>query len=278
MIDGTWLVLRAAGLVLTLQATGTVVFWQLFQPVCLSQALRRGAVHTAGAAAALVTLQLLMEPVHLALEWAAVTDPAMLRLAAQSSATHALGVRGLGLLCILTGLRAGTALRLLGVALVVISFAVSGHTVEREPRAILVACVLLHVMLVSFWFGALAPLRVAVLRRSAETAGQLIAQFSQLAVWLVPLIALAGLALAVFLLPNAAALVQPYGVLLLAKALLFAVLMGLAGWNRLRLVPALMRGDPGGAATLARTIGTEWLLICIVLAVTAFMTGNFSPD
>ena len=127
--------------------------------MCLSQALRRGAVHTAGAAAALVTLQLLMEPVHLALEWSAVTDPAMLRLAAQSSATQALGVRGLGLLCILPGMRAGTALRLLGIARRVISFAVSGHTVGTRTRADSGCIVLLHVAIVAFWLGALAPLR-----------------------------------------------------------------------------------------------------------------------
>jgi copper resistance protein D len=278
MIDSTWLVLRAAALVLTLQATGMSVFGLLFHRVPLSPAVRRSAARTAWAAVALVGMQLLLEPAHLALEWSAITDPAMLRLAADSGGTRALAVRGLGLLCILAAIRAGAALRLAGIAFVLTSFALSGHTVAHEHRAVMDAILIVHVAIVAFWLGALPPLRLVLLREATGSAVQLLSEFSQLAVWLVPVIALAGLSLALLLLPDVAALAQPYGLALLAKVALFALLMGIAGLNRLRLVPALTRGDAGVAASLARVIGTEWLLICGVLAVTAVMTGSFSPD
>jgi len=277
MIEGTWLALRVAALVLTLQAAGTGLFSVLFERVLRSPAARRSGARAACAACVLVGLQLLVEPAHLALDWSAIADPAMLRLAADSAATWALALRGLGLVCILGG-RGGTALRLAGIAAVLVSFSLSGHTVGHEHQAALGAILILHVAIVAFWLGALAPLRCVLLREAAGPAAQLLREFSRFAVWLVPVIALAGLSLALLLLPDFASLLQPYGLLLLAKVGLFAVLMGIAGVNRLRLVPALMRGDPGAAAPLVRSISIEWFLICGVLAVTAVMTGSFSPD
>jgi putative copper resistance protein D len=64
--------------------------------------------------------------------------------------------------------------------------------------------------------------------------------------------------------------------MLLAKAALFAVLMGLAAVNRLRLAPALARTQ--ARAPLRRTLALEYLLICLVLGVTAVMTGRYSPE
>jgi len=55
------------------------------------------------------------------------------------------------------------------------------------------------------------------------------------------------------------------------------VLLGLAALNRLRIVPALARGEPAAAATLRVTLTAEYLLVMVVLAVTALMTGAFSP-
>jgi putative copper resistance protein D len=277
MIEGTWLALRVAALVLTLQAAGMALFTVLFARVFLPAAVRRSGARVACAAFVLVGLQLLAEPAHLALGWAAIADPAMLRLAAASASTWTLAVRALGLLCILAGIRSA-ALRLAGIAVVLVSFAVSGHSVGHEHRAVLAAILIVHVAIVAFWLGALAPLRLVLVREAAGPAAQLLREFSRLAVWLVPVIALAGLSLALLLLPDAASLLQPYGLLLLVKVVLFAVLMGIAGLNRLRLVPALTRGEPGAAKSLARSIGIEWFLICGVLAVTAVMTGSFSPD
>jgi putative copper export protein len=276
MIDGIWLVLRAAALVLTLQCAGTALFGLLFASAGPSRLVHSACRSAAGVALLLVVLQLLMEPAHLALAWSAVADPAMLRLAALSPGAATLALRALGLACI--GVRAGAALRLAGFALILTSFALSGHSVSHGHHALLAAVLIVHVAIVSFWFGALVPLRLAVRREVRTVAAQLLGEFSHLAVWLVPVIALAGLTLALLLLPDTAALLQPYGLLLLAKVGLFAVLMGLAGLNRLRLVPALARGEPRSAVSLARSIGVEWLLLCLTLVVTAVMTGRFSPD
>src|SRR5207248_8987362 len=84
--------------------------------------------------------------------------------------------------------------------------------------------------------------QLCVLEPRAQAA-RVIEAISSGTLWLVPLIPLAGAGIAAVLLPDFAALLAPYGLLLGAKLLLFAALMGLAALNRLRLTPALARGE-----------------------------------
>ena len=132
-------------------------------------------------------------------------------------------------------------------------------------------------LLVAFWFGALAPLRtVARLEAPAQVAVAL-RHFSAYALWLVPLLALAGVTLACTLLPGLAALRRPYGMLVCVKALLFAALLALAALNRQRLTPALARGEAWALPVLRRSLSAEYLLLGTALIATAALTGFFSP-
>jgi putative copper export protein len=281
MIDGAWLVLRAAGLVLALQAAGSALFSAVFGPH-LSSA--RAAVATAGArcaraALAVLFAQLLFEPVYLAGDWSALADAAALRLVLISPAGAALLTRLGGTLCIALALPAAGAARrrlaLIGAAAIVASFALTGHTAVNAWRALLAPLLLTHIAIVTFWFGSLGPLRQVLRLEPAAQAAAAVARFSAFAVWLVPLIAVAGIGMALLLLPDAAALRRPYGLMLLTKAALFALLMGLAAVNRLRLAPALARSQ--AREPLRRTLALEFVLICVVLAVTALLTGRYSP-
>jgi copper resistance protein D len=93
----------------------------------------------------------------------------------------------------------------------------------------------------------------------------------------VPLLGLAGVAMACLLLPGIAALGTAYGLLLCTKALLFVALLGLAALNRLRFTPALDRGTPGTVQLLRRSLAAEYGLVVLVLCVTAALTGLVSP-
>jgi copper resistance protein D len=282
MIDGAWLVLRAAGLVLALQAAGIALFSAVFDRY-LSSA--RPALATFGARCALAALgvllaQLLLEPVYLAGDWSALGDAAAQRLILASTAGAALLTRLGGTLCVALGLRAaGPAWRrlaLIGAAAIVASFALTGHTAVHAWRPLLAPLLLTHIAIVTFWFGSLGPLRQVLRLEPAAQAAAAVARFSALAVWLVPLIAAAGIGMALLLLPDTAALRRPYGLTLLVKAGLFVLLMGLAAVNRLRLAPALARTQ--ARESLRRTLALEYLLVCLVLAATALMTGRYSPD
>jgi len=283
MIEGTWLVLRAAGLVLSLQAVGAALFRARFASVLERSAARihRSALHATLAALAIVLAQLLFEPVEMAGEAGGLTDPAVRRLLLASPATATLIVRLVGVTCLTAGLwpRAGLrgVLIAAGSAFTLGSFLLSGHTAIDPHRVPLGSLLLLHVAIVAFWFGALQPLRQIVALESRATAAQILAAFSALAVWLVPAIALAGLGMGLLLLPDVAALLRPYGVLLLAKAALYALLLGLAALNRLRLVPQLEQGAATVPAQLRLSMALEYALICLVLSLTAVLSGRFSP-
>jgi putative copper resistance protein D len=167
---------------------------------------------------------------------------------------------------------------LAGIALTALSFAYSGHVAAHPRWALLVPLLLVHVLIVTWWFGALwAFLRATRLESPLQLAAALGA-FSRVAVWLVPAIALAGIAMAAVLLPDLAALRRPYGLLLFSKAGLFAALLGLAAVNRLVLVARIARGAGAALAALRATLTGEYLLIAATLAATAVMTGLYSPS
>jgi copper transport protein len=63
---------------------------------------------------------------------------------------------------------------------------------------------------------------------------------------------------------------------LLIKLVLVAGLLGLAALNRLRLTPALVRGDKGAAARLGRSILAETGLVMAILVATATL-GTTPP-
>jgi copper resistance protein D len=282
MIDGAWLVLRAAGLVLSLQAIGAALFsarfaWRLEVSSDVVRSSRRRA---ALATLAVLAAQVLIEPIELGGEAAALFDGVVMRLFLTTSAA-ALLTRIAGAACVAWGLRPRARppypLALAGSVVMIGSFLLTGHTVAQPRRLALASLLFVHVAIVAFWFGSLRPLRQVVALESRRVASEVLNSFSALAVWLVPVIALAGAALAALLLPDIDGLLRPYGRLLLTKSALFALLMGLAAVNRLRLVPALAAGSGTAPASLRRSIALEYALICVVLAVTAVMSGSFSP-
>ena len=281
MIDGIWLLLRAASLMLILQAAGAALFLVLFSvPPLPGARIRTTASWVALAAAALLLVQLAFEPAHLAGELNGLTDGTQWRLLAGDSAALAAGVRLLGAALLVGALRwqRSSATALGGLALVIVSFALTGHSLTHPHRAALAVLLLLHVTAVSYWFGALWPLLQLLRQAAPVVAAGLTESFSRVALWLVPLLALAGVTMAALLLPQWGALWRPYGLTLLAKLVLFVALLALAALNRLRLTPALARGVPAAARQLRVSIGLEYLLLCAALAATAALSGYFAPE
>jgi putative copper export protein len=74
------------------------------------------------------------------------------------------------------------------------------------------------------------------------------------------------------------ALSEPYGELLIAKVIGFALLMGLAAANKWRLGPALVHGAVQSGRWFRRSAAVEYVLIAAVLTLTAVMTSFFSPE
>jgi copper resistance protein D len=285
MVDPVAVLIRGLSFIAMFQAVGGALFLTLFGsqlPVSgwpIRRLLRRVTVVAVG----LVLLQFSFEAARLSGELSGLWDAQMQQLAWHSASGTATRLRLIGLLLVLVCLylsrrHLAGVLCLIGTATLVAAFTVIGHTVDHPHRAMLVVLLLAHVLIVAFWFGALWPLRQAVSHEAPAVAAAVLERFSHIAVWVVPGLLLAGATVAILLVPGFSVFGQPYGELLLTKLAGFGVLMGLAAVNKLRLTPALLQDNPMAAPRMRRSLRGEYLLIALVLLVTAVMTGLYSPD
>ena len=284
MPDVLSVILRALSFVLLFQAAGVAIFVAIFgRRLASSQvSIRRLGRAAAIAGVVLVGAHHALEAARMAGDMSGMLDPTLQGMAWNSRARAALICRLAGLLLIAVGLQGSsvrsTIVAVGGAVLAMGAFTLTGHTSVNVHRGALAGLLMLHLLIVAFWFGALWPLYVASLRETPARAADLIEQFTALATWLVPVILVAGTAMAVLLLPNLSALREPYGELLIAKVVGFALLMGLAAANKWRLGPALSSGIVGSGQWFRRSVATEYVLIAAVLAITAVMTSLFSPE
>jgi putative copper export protein len=283
MTDVLSVVLRALSFVLLFQAAGVAIFVALFgrQLAGSRREVRRLGQAAALAAIVLVVAHYAFEPARMAGELSGMWDPTLQGMLWHSPSCAALICRLAGLLTIAIGLQVAsprsTIAAIGGAVLAIGAFALTGHTSVNVHRGALAPLLMLHLLVVAFWFGALWPLYLASLRETPARASDIVERFTAVATWLVPVILLAGIVMAVLLLPNISALSEPYGRLLIAKAVGFAVLMGLAAANKWRLGPALVHGPVQGGR-FRRSVAAEYVLISAVLTITAVMTSFFSPE
>lgn len=272
--------MRATWLVTLLHATGGAGFLAVFGPRLGASRQRvrgwsLGALAVGGVALAVFYL---LEAARMAGAWPGVFDAELRRLVwdanrgailsrAGGIALLAWGIVGRGFLAV-----AATAA---GTAALTLSFALTGHTADLplESRAL----VALHVLVAACWAGSLAPLALVTVHEDGATAGEIVARFTALATFAVPLIAVAGLALAFLVGVRTETLARPYGLLLLAKIGGFGLLMLLAALNKWRLGPRLAT-DPAARRAFVTSVAIEGVLIAGVLVATATLTTYFSPE
>jgi putative copper export protein len=180
---------------------------------------------------------------------------------------------------------------LVGGAVVLASFALVGHPqATSAPLLPIVQCV--HVLVVSTWFGGVAFLAIELRRERQQrqrqpqqhrsdprVSAEIVARFSTLATGLVPIAVATGAILANAELSDLRALVDTgYGRALLVKLSALAVPLAIGGYNRQRLVPAIVRRDePAAWRHLRRTLVLEVLFIAlgVLLATAAMTSGGF---
>ena len=168
-------------------------------------------------------------------------------------------------------------LRITGPGLAVMSMLLAGHVTTGGIQAGILLAV--HLAGLGFWLGALLPLR-AMCRDPERFGGQvaladLADLFGRRAIWIVPVLLLAGTLYAVMLVGSVAALATtPYGQVLIVKVGLVSGLLGLAALNKFRLVPALRDGEAAAPLRLRRSIDWELAGVAAVLLATSLMTTS----
>ena len=274
--------LRAAGFVALFQAAGIAFFLVIFgdRLIHAGVGIRRLGLAAASGGILLVLTHQAFEAARMADDFSGLFDTDLQRLALFSTGGAAHLMQALGLALVALGLwrpkRFGSFITIAGAAFATVAFALTGHTSVHALRWLLVPLLVIHLAIVAFWFGALAPLFLISRREALSDAAWILNQFTAIATWLVPCILLAGLTMAIILAPDLSVLRRPYGQLLAVKLVGFGLLMVLAALNKWQLAPAFAAGRVRSESALRRSIAIEYVLIVIVLSVTAALTTFFS--
>ncbi|MEO8306562.1 MAG: CopD family protein [Pseudomonadota bacterium] len=281
--DSASALLRSLGFVLLFQAAGAVFFTALVSGLLDRSAgtIRRLQLWSAAAAIAVLSVQLCLQPARLAGTYSGVFDPAMWDVVWGASGARACAVQLIGLAAIASGTSGqGKVCRWVGMTgafTTLAAFLLTGHTSAGEWRPELAPMLLIHVSTIAFWFGSLLPLHAMLRKETTAVAAAALRQFSSKAILLVPLLAFAGVRLLLGIAHGLPDFRAPYGKLILAKIAGFTLLLGLAAWNKVILLPAVAANRPGARDLLQRSLLVEFLLMVAVLAVTAIMTSFYSP-
>ncbi len=167
--------------------------------------------------------------------------------------------------------------------------ALAGHAASQGPALVLVPSTIVHVVAMSAWVGGLAFL-VAALPAATRTLeppdrSRLLAasllRFSPLALAAVIALLATGTLQSLLELDSLGALFDTaFGRLILVKASLLAVLVGLGAYNRRRSLPQMAelaeRGSaPGGIGmALRRVLRTEVALVAAAIVATSFLVAQ----
>jgi putative copper export protein len=282
--DSVVLALRALSYVAIFHAVGNALFLDLFgarlsTPV--EERVRTLARISAIAALCLSVLHYVLTPARMAGNLGATFDPSLTELLRESDAGTAHIVRIIGLAVLFLSLDRRTRLNTIAMraalALTLVSFALMGHTVIHPLRWLLAPLLLVHVAVAAFWFGALWPLHEVAARESPERGGAAIAEYTRLAIRLVPWVLICGVAIALVLIRSVAELATAYGAMVLGKTAAFGVLMYLAALNRRRYANGVGAAAPDAAPAFRRTAVAEWTVLAAVLVATALMTALYAP-
>lgn len=231
------------------------------------------------------------DALNVAAVWSVVTDTHFGRVGALRCVVLAVILLGLTTL----GLRGQRiwVLRSVLAGAVVCSLAWTGHgNIDSGLSGwVHVGSDSVHLLTAGLWVGALVPLCVlaaGALRRGTAVSDYALAfglaRFSSIGILVVAILLFSGLINSWFLVGPAAwrsVVTTPYGRLLLAKVVLFVLMVTLAACNRLQLMPALQGAVSETHSRLAlrrlrATLVTETVLAMLVLGLVA-MIGTLEP-
>lgn len=273
---------RGLGFIALFQAAGSAMFVALFGTdlPCTGAPIRRLATLASASALVLVSVHYSLEAGRMGGALSSVLDADLQRLAFSSPLGAAWMLRVLGLVLILFASRhssrAASFAGLGGVVLSLFAFTRVGHTTLPAAAGWLSAALEIHVLIVAFWFGALWPLYRVTSDEDPQQATRVVERFSRWATACVPLIFAAGTLMMLSLIGRWSVLLQPYGAILAAKILGFALLMGLASLNKWRYGPTLALGVQQ-RRIFQRMLAIEFALIAAIVLATAVLTTFFSP-
>ncbi|MEZ5562170.1 MAG: copper resistance protein CopC [Gammaproteobacteria bacterium] len=260
-------VARAAYMFGLLLTAGSVLFMLLVPSVGLRPYLER-AVPAYALFTLLAALAYLQIGAADMLGSERVPDLGALRVAAGSSLGTSLGVAAVGLIMLIVGRSHHGGWLVPAIALLLLSRALTGHPVSREPGWLLMPVMMLHVACAAFWYAALPPLYLALVRLPPTTVADTVVRFSRVAMLAVAALLTAGLTMALVHVAGPSAVLGTwYGQLLVMKSTWFSVLLLIASWHKWSLTPRLLAGEVRAARRLRASIVVEGIIMTLVVLI-----------
>jgi copper transport protein len=182
-----------------------------------------------------------------------------------------IGFRGLSAVgLVLLAIGGGRAVSWLGIACALAGMADSGHVLAVLPSGVGHGLMILHGLAAALWIGAIGPLRQALARDAGAETLALFRRFQTAGALAMAATLASGVALAWLLLPRLADLWQSdYGLRLVAKLAAVALMLLIAGTNRLWLTRRALGNQPCLCGVLRTILGLDLIaaILAIVLAV-----------
>ncbi|WP_067970558.1 cytochrome c oxidase assembly protein [Nocardiopsis trehalosi] len=169
------------------------------------------------------------------------------------------------------------AIGLLAAALAgVVPPALTGHSASSGAHELAVTGLALHVLAISVWVGGLAAVTFHGLRAKADHAAVAARRFSTAAVWAWAGVAIGGAASAISRLYQPADLfTTSYGLIMVAKTVLFVALGAIGWWHRRATVPRLE--ESGGRRLFVRLAGVEIVLMSVTMGLAGALSRTAPP-
>ena len=163
------------------------------------------------------------------------------------------------------------ALVLMGLAL---SFPIAGHvSVLNDWSRFFLA---LHVLAFAFWIGLLWPFRVLSKTPDLELLQTKLRNFGHHAVGVLAVLGVAGFVMLWQLFGSIAEFYgSPYGLAMSFKLLIVLIILSIASFNKLRLVPAII--EVGGAERFRQSVTIELVVALIILLLTSYLSTLVGP-
>jgi putative copper resistance protein D len=172
-------------------------------------------------------------------------------------------------------------LAILSCLLIAVTFTFIGHSTELGLLA--QGLILIHVLIIGSWIGAFYPLWKLcstddhsddniVIKNVMDT-------FGRLGIVIVILVLLSGMGMVWMLFDSPTELFSSnYGIAVTIKLCLVAIILFIAAWHKLVLVPKLTIANTSLAKQkLQKSIGLEALIAVLILATTAVLSSVLGP-
>ncbi|GAA4746614.1 hypothetical protein GCM10023350_34220 [Nocardioides endophyticus] len=169
----------------------------------------------------------------------------------------------------------------------VVAPALTGHTRAASPEVLVVGADMLHLLAGAVWFGGLIGLALTLpgLADKGELGGEVLARFSGLGAGVLVALVATGTLLAWRIVESWGALMDTgYGQLLLVKIAIALVVVGIATWNRFRLLPLLRQADrrrdrrTAVQRVVRATVAEAAVLVAVLLVTGVLVDKSPGPD